>query len=57
MKSNTQIDFDRLCQIHSLDKAEEDRWNSWECFKVLKYYEDRGEDGNIQHTLLWSGMI
>ena len=52
MKSNSQIDFDRLRQIHYLDKAEEDRENSWECSKVLKHYEDRGEDGNIQHNLL-----
>jgi hypothetical protein len=49
MKSNSQIDFDRLHRIHNLDKVEEDRdrVNSWECSKVLKHYEDRGEDGNI----------
>ena len=54
IKSNSQIYFDRLCQIHYLDKAEEDRdrENSWECSKVLKYYEDRGEDGNIHDNLL-----
>ena len=52
MKSKSQIDFDRLRQIHYLDKAEEDRENSWECSKVLKHYEDRREDGNIQHNLL-----
>ena len=58
MKSNSQIDFDCLRQIHYLDKAEEDRENSWECSKVLKHYEYRGEDGNIQQlTFLWNGMI
>ena len=49
---NSQIDFDRLRQIHYLDKAEEDRENSWKCSKILKQFEDRGEDGNIQHNLL-----
>ena len=52
MKSKSQIDFDRLLQVHNLDKAEEDRENSWECSKVLTHYEDRGEDCNIQHNLL-----
>ena len=47
MKSKSQIDFDCLCQIHDLDKAEEDRENSWQCSKVLKHYEDRGEDDSI----------
>ena len=52
MKSNSQIYFDCLCQIHYVDETEEDRENSWECSKVLKHYEDRGDDGNIQHNLL-----
>jgi hypothetical protein len=37
MNTKSQIDFDRLLQLHMLDKTEEDKDMSWECHKVVDY--------------------
>jgi hypothetical protein len=40
--SKSQIELDRLHQIHILDRLEDDQDKSWECTKVLKYCEEIG---------------
>jgi hypothetical protein len=35
MNTKSQVDFDRLLQLHMLDQAEEDNDMSWECCKVV----------------------
>jgi beta-galactosidase beta subunit len=37
MNTKSQIDFDRLLQLHMLDNTEEDKDMSWECHKVVDY--------------------
>ena len=49
MNSKSKIDFDRLRNLHMLDMAEESEDTSWECSRMLEYYEDRG--GNEGHHL------
>jgi hypothetical protein len=35
MNTKSQVDFDRLLQLHMLYKSEEDNYLSWECNKVV----------------------
>jgi hypothetical protein len=35
MKSKSQVDFDRLLQLHMLDNTEEDTDMPWECYNVV----------------------
>jgi hypothetical protein len=50
MNSKSKIDFDRMCNLHILDIAEESEDTSWDCSKILDYHdEDRG--GNDGHHL------
>jgi hypothetical protein len=37
LNANSQIDFDRLLQLHILYKTEEDNDMSWECSKLIYY--------------------
>jgi hypothetical protein len=37
MNTKYQVDFDRLLQLHMLDKTEKDNDMSWECHKVVDY--------------------
>jgi beta-galactosidase beta subunit len=37
MNTKSQIDFDRLLQLHMLDQTEEDNDMSWECHMVVDY--------------------
>jgi hypothetical protein len=41
MNTKSQDDFDRLLQLHMLDKTEEDNDMSWECHKVVDYHKKR----------------
>jgi hypothetical protein len=45
MNTKSQIDFDRLLQLHVLDNTEEDNDVSWECCKVVDYCKEK-EDVN-----------
>jgi hypothetical protein len=38
MNTKSQVDFDRLLQLHMLDKTEEDNDMSWECCKLVEYF-------------------
>jgi hypothetical protein len=37
LKTKSQLDFDRLLQLHMLDNTEEDKDMSWECCKEVDY--------------------
>jgi hypothetical protein len=42
LNTKSQIDFDRLLQLHMLDKTEEDKDMYWGCFKVVHYCKEKG---------------
>jgi hypothetical protein len=49
MNTKSQIDFDRLLQLHMLDKTEEDNDMSWECCKVVDYCKEKGDVRKSNH--------
>jgi hypothetical protein len=50
--SKSQIELDRLHQLHLLDRLEDDQDKSWECTKVLKYCEEVGINTSTNHKCL-----
>jgi hypothetical protein len=50
--SKSQIEQDRLHQLHLLDRLEDDQDKSWECTKVLKYCEEIGMNTSTNHKCL-----
>jgi hypothetical protein len=52
MNTKSQIDFDRLLQLHMLDQTEEDNDMSWECHKVVDYFMEKGEVNSSNHKCL-----
>jgi hypothetical protein len=58
MKPKSQSELDWLCQLHVLDKTEDDLDESCECTKVIKYCEDSGMDMSTNHNCLaeWDDM-
>jgi hypothetical protein len=52
MNTKSQIDFDRLLQLHILDKNEEDKDMSWECHKVVDYCKEKGNVNSSNHKCL-----
>jgi hypothetical protein len=50
--SKSQIELDRLHQLHILDRLEDDQDKSWECTKVLKYCEEIGMNTSTNHKCL-----
>jgi hypothetical protein len=48
----SQVDFDRLRQLHMLDKTEEDKDMSWECCKLVEYHKQKGDDKSTNHKFL-----
>jgi hypothetical protein len=52
MNTTSQIDFDRLLQLHMLDQNEEDKHMSWECRKVVDYCKEKGDVNNSNHKCL-----
>jgi hypothetical protein len=52
MNTKSQIDFACLLQLHMLDKTEEDKDMSWECFKVADYCKEKGDVNNSSHKCL-----
>jgi hypothetical protein len=57
IKFESQVDFDRLRNLHLLDKNEVG-YTSWKCIKMLKYNEDRGAiDGHQYNCLVeWNNI-
>jgi hypothetical protein len=47
-KSQSQLE--QLCQLHILDKVEDDK--TWECVKILKYSEEKDLINSVQHKCL-----
>jgi hypothetical protein len=41
MNTKSQVDFDRLLQLHMLDNTEEDKDMSWECHRVFDYCKEK----------------
>jgi hypothetical protein len=52
MNTKSQINFDRLLQLHMLDKTEEDNDMSWECHKVVDYCKEKGDVNSSNHKCL-----
>jgi hypothetical protein len=52
MNTKSQIDFDRLMQLHMLDQTEEDNDMSWECHKVVDYRKEKGDVNSSNHKCL-----
>jgi hypothetical protein len=57
MNTKSQIDFDRLLQLHMLDNTEEDKDMSWEFHKVVDYCKEKGDVNSSNHKCLGNGMI
>jgi hypothetical protein len=52
MNTKSQIDFDRLLQLHMLDQTEEDDDMSWKCHKVVDYCKEKGDVNSSNHKCL-----
>jgi hypothetical protein len=52
MNTKSQIDYDRLMQLHMLDNTEEDNDMSWECCKVVDYCKEKEEVNISNHKCL-----
>jgi hypothetical protein len=52
LNSKSQVDFDRLLQLHLLDKSEEDNDMSWECYKLADYRKEKGDVNSSNHECL-----
>jgi hypothetical protein len=52
MNTKSQINFDRLLQLHILDQTEEDNDMSWECHKVVDYCKEKGDVNSSNHKCL-----
>jgi hypothetical protein len=52
MNTKSQVDFDRLLQLHMLDKTEGNKNMSWEYFKVVDYCKEKGDDHISNHKCL-----
>jgi hypothetical protein len=52
LNTKSQVDFDRLIQLHKLDKTEGDNDMSWECCKVVDYYKEKGDVNNSNQKCL-----
>jgi hypothetical protein len=52
MNTKSQIDFDRLLQLHLLDQTEEDNDMSWEYDKVVDYCKEKGDVNSSNHKCM-----
>jgi hypothetical protein len=57
MNTRSQIDFDRLLQLHMFDKTEEDNDMSWECHKVADYCKEKEMSTAQVTSVWWNGMM
>jgi hypothetical protein len=51
-KTESQVDFDCLIQLHMFDNNELDKDMSWECCKVVDYCKEKGDDHSSNHKCL-----
>jgi hypothetical protein len=52
MNTKSQVDFDRLLQLHMLDNIEEEKDMSWECHEVVDYRKEKGDVNSSNHECL-----
>jgi hypothetical protein len=52
LNTKSQVDFDRMLQVHMLDQNEEDNDMSWECHKVVDYCKEKGDVNSSIHKCL-----
>jgi hypothetical protein len=52
LNTKSQAYFDRLLQLHRLNKTEEDNDMSCECCKVFDYRKEKGDDHFSNHKCL-----
>jgi hypothetical protein len=57
MNTKSQVDFDRLLQLHMLDQTEEDNDMSWECHKVVDYCKEKEMSTAQITSVWWNGMM
>jgi hypothetical protein len=55
LNTKSQVDYDRLLQLHMLDQTEEDKVMSWKCHKVVDYHKENGDDHCSNHNSLMEG--
>jgi hypothetical protein len=58
LNTRSQVDFDRLLQLHMLDYIEEDNDMSWECHKVVNYHKEKGyvNSSNLKCLIEWNDV-
>jgi hypothetical protein len=44
LNAESKVDFDRLLQLHMLNKTEEDKYMSWEYCMVVDYCKEKRDD-------------
>jgi hypothetical protein len=52
LNTKSKIYFDRLLQLHILDKTEVYNDMSWECHKVVDYCKEKGDVNSSNHMCL-----
>jgi hypothetical protein len=52
MNTKSQVEFDRLLQLHMLDKTEEDNYIFWECHMVVDDCKEKGDVNSSNHKCL-----
>jgi hypothetical protein len=52
MNTKSQVDFDRLLQLHMSDNTKEDDDMSWECHKVVDYCKEKEDVNRSNHKCL-----
>jgi hypothetical protein len=52
MNTKSQVDFDRLLQLHMLDYTEEDNDMSWKWYKVVDYCKEIVDFNSSNHKYL-----
>jgi hypothetical protein len=52
LNTKSQVNFDRLLQLHILDKTEVDKDLSLECHKLVDYCKEKGDVNSSNHKFL-----
>jgi hypothetical protein len=54
LNTKSQVDFDRLLQLHMLDNTKDDNDMSWECHEVVDYRKEKeiGDVNSSNHKCL-----
>jgi hypothetical protein len=52
MNTISQVEFDRLLQLHMLDNTEEENYKFWDYCKVAEYGKEKGDNNSSNHKCL-----